>query len=197
MVAARDDPAKDAEIADLRGRLEAALGVLTATQREVVLLHDLDGWTHADIATAIGTSEGMSRQHLFNARRRLREALGQNTSREHAHGEEPLDLSPLDPTRGAAFDNRVAAIIREARVGAPVTVVDYLSRWTRPALAAAAVIAVLSGIPLLRQDAPPVGGTTAEILGVPPGLVAIARSTQAPGVTDLAEALGVEAGHGR
>jgi hypothetical protein len=107
--------------------------------------------------------------------------------------EEPLDLSPLDPTRGAAFDNRVAAIIREARVGAPVTVVDYLSRWTRPALAAA----VLSGIPLLRQDAPPVGGTTAEILGVPPGLVAIARSTQAPGVTDLAEALGVEASHGR
>ena len=58
---------------------------LTPTQCEVVLLHDLDGWTHADIAAAIGTSEGMSRQHLFNARRRLREALGQNTSKEHAH----------------------------------------------------------------------------------------------------------------
>jgi len=84
-VAARDDPAKDAEIAELRGRLEAALGVLTTTQREVVLLHDLDGWTHADIAAAIGTSEGMSRQHLFHALRRLREALGQNTSKEHAH----------------------------------------------------------------------------------------------------------------
>ena len=111
--------------------------------------------------------------------------------------EEPLDLSPLDPTRGPAFDHRVAAIISEARVGAPATVVDYLSRWTRPALAVAAVIAVLGGIPLLRQYAPPVGGTTAEILGVPPGLVAIARSTQAPGVADLAEALGVEAGHGR
>jgi len=111
--------------------------------------------------------------------------------------EEPLDLSPLDPTRDAAFDHRVATIIREARVGAPTTVVDYLSRWTRPALTAAAVIAVLSGIPLLRQNAPPAGGTTAEILGVPPGLIAIARSAQAPGVTDLAEALGVEAGHGR
>lgn len=84
-VTARDDPAKDAEIAELRTRLVAALGVLTPTQREVVLLHDLDGWTHADIAAAIGTSEGMSRQHLFNARRRLREALGQNTSKEHAH----------------------------------------------------------------------------------------------------------------
>jgi RNA polymerase sigma-70 factor (ECF subfamily) len=84
-VAARDDPAKDAEVADLRRRLESALGVLTATQREVVLLHDLDGWTHADIAATIGTSEGMSRQHLFNARRRLREVLGPNTSMEHAH----------------------------------------------------------------------------------------------------------------
>ena len=83
-VVARDDPARDAELAELRDRLEAALGVLTTTQREVVLLHDLDGWTHADIAATIGTSEGMSRQHLFNARRRLREALGQNTSREHA-----------------------------------------------------------------------------------------------------------------
>src|SRR5262249_30571555 len=62
-VAARDDPARDAEVADLRERLEAALGVLSTTQREVVLLHDLDGWTHADIAEAIGTSEGMSRQH--------------------------------------------------------------------------------------------------------------------------------------
>jgi len=111
--------------------------------------------------------------------------------------EEPLDLSPLDPTRGAAFDDRVAAIIREARVGASPAVVDYLSRWTRPALAAAAVIAVLSGIPLFRRDGTLGGGTTAEILGVPPGLVAIARSAQAPGVVDLAEALGVEATHGR
>jgi len=110
--------------------------------------------------------------------------------------EEPLDLSPLDPTRGAAFDGRVAAIIREARIGAPA-VVDYLSRWTRPALAAAAVLAVLSGIPLVHRDRTLAGGTTAEILGVPPGLVAIARSAQAPGVVDLAEALDVEANHGR
>jgi hypothetical protein len=111
--------------------------------------------------------------------------------------EDPLDLSPLDPTRGPAFDDRVAAIVRAARVGVSPTVADYLSRWTRPALAVAAAVAMLSAIPLLRPNAAPVGGTTAEILGVPPGLVAIARSTQAPGVTDLAEALGVEASHGR
>lgn len=56
----------------LRERLLAALATLSPNQREVVLLHDLEGWSHAEIAHAIGTSEGMSRQHLFQARRALR-----------------------------------------------------------------------------------------------------------------------------
>jgi RNA polymerase sigma-70 factor (ECF subfamily) len=63
--------------------LESALASLSPVQREVVLLHDLDGWTHEDIARLIGTSAGMSRQHLFHARRRLRTVLGQNTSEEY------------------------------------------------------------------------------------------------------------------
>ena len=109
-----------------------------------------------------------------------------------------IDLSALDPTRDPAFDDRVSAIVRAARVGASsVAVADYLSRWTRPALAAAAAIALLSAIPLMRASRTPIGGTTAEILGVPPGLVAIARSDRPPGVADLAEALDVEANHGR
>ena len=113
--------------------------------------------------------------------------------------EEPVDLSSLDPTRDPSFDHRVSAIVGEARVGKVPAVTDYLSNWTRPALAAAAVIAAMGAIPLLRRNPLPAGGTTAEILGVPPGLIAIARSSQPPGVTDLAEALGVEAGaaHGR
>lgn len=69
-------PARDAERAELRERLIRALSTLSAVQREVVLLHDLDGWEHEDIAAVIGTSSGMSRQHLFKARKRLRDALG-------------------------------------------------------------------------------------------------------------------------
>jgi RNA polymerase sigma-70 factor, ECF subfamily len=72
-----ENPARDAELSDLRGRLLAALSVLSAVQREVVLLHDLHGWSHDEIAGAIGTSAGMSRQHLFKARQRLRGALGE------------------------------------------------------------------------------------------------------------------------
>jgi RNA polymerase sigma-70 factor, ECF subfamily len=77
------DPGRDVEVRDLRRRLFEALAILSPVQREVVLLHDLDGWTHEAIARLIGTSAGMSRQHLFNARRTLRETLGQNTSREY------------------------------------------------------------------------------------------------------------------
>ena len=77
------DLERELELRELGDRLEAALANLSAIQREVVLLHDLDGWTHDDIARLIGSSAGMSRQHLFHARRRLREALGQETTSEY------------------------------------------------------------------------------------------------------------------
>lgn len=81
--ASAEDPARHIERSQLREQLRHALGELTPVQREVVLLHDLEGWGHADIAKTVGTSEGMSRQHLFHARRRLRALLGANTSREY------------------------------------------------------------------------------------------------------------------
>jgi RNA polymerase sigma-70 factor (ECF subfamily) len=66
----------------MRGALLAALAKLHATQREVVLLHDLEGWTHAEIAQALDISEVASRQHLFVARRAMRERLREG----EAHG---------------------------------------------------------------------------------------------------------------
>lgn len=53
--------------------LLAGLGQLTEVQREVVLLHDLESWTHAEIAAALNLTEVNSRQHLFNARKVMRE----------------------------------------------------------------------------------------------------------------------------
>jgi RNA polymerase sigma-70 factor (ECF subfamily) len=58
-----------------REELVRALQTLSATRREVVLLHDLDGWSHSEIAAALEISEVSSRQYLFQARRELREAL--------------------------------------------------------------------------------------------------------------------------
>jgi len=45
----------------------------------VVLLHDLEDWTHAEIAHALHISEVHSRQHLFRARQILRAKLDNNT----------------------------------------------------------------------------------------------------------------------
>ena len=59
-----------------RARLEDALRQLKSLQREVLLLHDLEGWDHESIARVIGKSPGMTRKTLFLARRRMRELLG-------------------------------------------------------------------------------------------------------------------------
>ena len=82
---APDSPVADAVNAELGARLEAALAELNATQREVVLLHDMDGWTHGQIAEALGMTEVRSRQHLFVARKILRERLGEPLLREYTH----------------------------------------------------------------------------------------------------------------
>jgi RNA polymerase sigma-70 factor (ECF subfamily) len=66
----------------LRHQLLAALATLTEVQREIVLLHDLDGWTHAELAELLDLTEVHCRQHLFTARKALRAAL----ETQHATG---------------------------------------------------------------------------------------------------------------
>lgn len=77
------NPVVDSERGELKERLLAAMRHLSEPQRQVVLLHDLEGWDHRAIAEAIGVSEGMSRQHLFHARRALRARLGRETLTEY------------------------------------------------------------------------------------------------------------------
>jgi RNA polymerase sigma-70 factor (ECF subfamily) len=71
-VAALDDPGRGAERAELRGRLVEGLGRLPESQRRVVLLHDLEGRPHAEVAGALGITEGSSRLLLHRARKSLR-----------------------------------------------------------------------------------------------------------------------------
>ncbi|HSG81652.1 MAG TPA: sigma-70 family RNA polymerase sigma factor [Gemmatimonadota bacterium] len=73
--AGRDSPARESERAELRGRLAAALGLLPADLETVVILHDLEGFTHPEIARVLGIPEGTCRSHLSRARRLLREQL--------------------------------------------------------------------------------------------------------------------------
>jgi RNA polymerase sigma-70 factor (ECF subfamily) len=74
-VAGSDDATRLAERNETGDRLLVALETLTPEQRQVLLLKDLEDWDHRAIAGSLGISEGMSRQHLFNARRAMRERL--------------------------------------------------------------------------------------------------------------------------
>ena len=60
---------------DTKKQLTSALMLLSPIQREIVLLHELENWSHSEIAEVTNITEGMSRQHLFTARRTLKERL--------------------------------------------------------------------------------------------------------------------------
>jgi RNA polymerase sigma-70 factor (ECF subfamily) len=76
-------PDRDAERSELQAALQEALGTLPDVQREIVLLHDLEGWKHREIADRLSLPSGTVRSHLHFARRALREALsGQETVEE-------------------------------------------------------------------------------------------------------------------
>jgi RNA polymerase sigma-70 factor, ECF subfamily len=56
-------------------RVRAAVDTLSDVERVVVLMHDLEEYTHEEIADALGIAPGSSRARLSRARARLREAL--------------------------------------------------------------------------------------------------------------------------
>ena len=65
---------------DERIDLERALGLLPPGQREVVVLHDVEGWKHREIAERLGVTEGTSKSQLFAGRRALRALLADTDS---------------------------------------------------------------------------------------------------------------------
>lgn len=55
--------------------LERAMRALPPQARHVFVLHDVEGWKHAEIARATGLAVGTCKAHLHRARRLLREVL--------------------------------------------------------------------------------------------------------------------------
>lgn len=68
-------PVRSAERAELREELMSHIRTLPEVQREVLLLHDLEGWRHREIAKLLGLPEGTVRAHLSYARKELRKRL--------------------------------------------------------------------------------------------------------------------------
>lgn len=68
-------PDQNTETSELRGQLRRALETLPQVQREIVLLHDLEGWKHREIAERLEIPPGTVRSHLHFARKALRAKL--------------------------------------------------------------------------------------------------------------------------
>lgn len=74
------------EDALLRLKLEQAMKKLPERMRQVLVLHDVEGYTHEDIAEFLGVTSGTSKSQLFKARARMRELL--RPALERVNGEE-------------------------------------------------------------------------------------------------------------
>ena len=70
-----NDPQVNAEKAELRHWVTKAVNSLSLKHRIVVVLHELEGLTHAEIASILNCSEGTVRSRLHYARKQLRSLL--------------------------------------------------------------------------------------------------------------------------
>ena len=65
-------PAGDALLSQ---KLEWALDHLPERMRKVLILHDVEGYTHDEIGELLGTAAGTSKSQLFKARGKMRVLL--------------------------------------------------------------------------------------------------------------------------
>lgn len=66
------DPAEDRELSE---RLRAAMATLPERARAVLVLHDIEGFTHAEIGELLGIPGGTARSDLHHARQKLKALL--------------------------------------------------------------------------------------------------------------------------
>jgi DNA-directed RNA polymerase specialized sigma24 family protein len=64
-----------------RVALGRALGSLSKARRNVVLLHDLNGFTHGEVGQRLGLAAGTSKSQLHKAHIELRGMLGSGIAR--------------------------------------------------------------------------------------------------------------------
>ena len=130
----------EAERALLAASIEEAAAKLSPGARTVFLLHDVEGYTHEEIAPELGITAGGSKSQLFKARAKLRTLLAHmvdgasNTkSREHERTCRTclLNASPRSATRSRRRPKRrISPRAPTARASAPR--IERSSRWRAP-----------------------------------------------------------------
>lgn len=72
---ARESPVREASLGELQKKLNDALQTLSEKHRSVVVLHDIQGVPHEEIARMLRVSTGTIRSRLFYARQMLQNEL--------------------------------------------------------------------------------------------------------------------------
>lgn len=72
---ARESPVREASLGELQKKLNDALQTLSEKHRSVVVLHDIQGVPHEEIARMLRVSTGTVRSRLFYARQMLQNEL--------------------------------------------------------------------------------------------------------------------------
>lgn len=76
-LSAKESPFRDATLSELQEKLNTALQTLSEKHRTVVVLHDIQGVPHDEIAKMLGVSSGTVRSRLFYARQILQSELSE------------------------------------------------------------------------------------------------------------------------
>lgn len=71
----RELPTREVSLQELQKKLNEALQTLSEKHRAVVIMHDIQGLSHGEIAKVLGCSQGTVRSRLFYARRQLQGEL--------------------------------------------------------------------------------------------------------------------------
>lgn len=74
-LSAKDSPVRDTNLGELQEKMNKALQTLSEKHRAVVVMHDLQGMSHEEIARTLGCSQGTVRSRLFYARQLLQNEL--------------------------------------------------------------------------------------------------------------------------
>jgi RNA polymerase sigma-70 factor (ECF subfamily) len=92
--AAPDDPAAESERSFVAQSIDQAVQRLSPGARTVFLLHDVEGYTHEEIAHELGITAGGSKSQLFKARAKLRRLLA-HLADGFAAGAGPSHVTPF------------------------------------------------------------------------------------------------------
>ena len=74
-MSSKKSPFRDAHLSEMQIKINESLQTLSEKHRAVVVMHDIQGMPHDQIAKIIGVSSGTVRSRLFYARQRLQAEL--------------------------------------------------------------------------------------------------------------------------